>query len=146
MAETQVASIGWGGMVRLHNGTALAELMNVTGFKPPYNTRERVDATHLKSAGRRRQMIAGLFETTTIGITLHYRPNSDTDALLRAAVAAGNSRAAEFTIPEDGDPNVLVTCNVVVLSYEADDVEVDGVMTATAEFEIVGDITQTVAP
>ncbi len=143
MAETQTPSIGWGGEVHLHNGTLLFELKHVVGFKPPYNVRERVDATHLKSPGKRRQQIAGLFETTSVPVQLHYRPGSDTDTLLLAAVAAGDERVAKFVIPMDGEPNVDIEPEaVVVTSYEPDDVEVDGVMMATATFEIVGDLDQ----
>ena len=142
MADTITASIGWGGAVFIHNGTTLYELKHVRSFKPPYSTRERVDATHLKSAGRRREMIPGLFETTSITVSPNYRPGSDTATLLPAAVAAGDQRDAKFVIPLDGDDNVDITCDVIVTAYEVDDVQKDEAMIASVTLEVVGAITQ----
>ena len=62
MAETQEASIGWGGEVWLSTDDTegnLVELVQVVSFSLPSDTADRVETTHLKSPGRRRQYTAG---------------------------------------------------------------------------------------
>lgn len=146
MADTQGASIGWGGTIKLHNGTALYELKNIISFKPPPYNRTRVDTTHLKSPNRRPQSIPGLYESVEATGTMHYRAGSDTDVLMRSAAAAGNLRACEITIPLDGDADQIISVSAAVTSYEPQEVQAGEAMTATFTLYIEDAPTQADAP
>lgn len=136
MAETQQASIGYGGEVHLFDGTALYELREVKSFGQPTYERERVETTHLKSPAWRRQYITTFYVDSEIEVTLNNRPLSTTDTLLRAAVAAGDTRECLLVIPEDGVPVAQVPCTVKVTNYDPGQVNED-VMESTATLLVV---------
>lgn len=137
--ENQEASIGWGGEVHLWNGTALYELHEVTSFTLPPDTDSEVDATHLKSPGRRRSTIPGLIEDSTFQVVMNYRPNSDTDILIRAARAARDTRPMKLVIPENGLPVAQATLEAKCTGYSRGEISPEGVMQATATFQVKSD-------
>jgi len=137
MAETQEASVGYNGEVHLHNGTALYELLQVKSFTIPTMERERVETTHLKSPNWRRQYLSTFYAESTFQAVLNSRPLSDTDTLLRAAVAEGDTRAALLVLPENGEPVAQIPLTVKVTGYEPGEVTADGVMEATATFLVI---------
>lgn len=128
MAETQVASTGWGGEVWLSTDATeanLEELVEVRSFTPGNPTAERVETTTLKAAGRRRTYTKGLIDTGEATIVLNARRGSDTYVLLKAALAAAGERYVRFNYPELG-----------VLDWQQD---VMGEVTAIDEGEVTPD-------
>src|SRR5437763_11689639 len=90
------ATIGWGGKCFL--GTTadvatLVQLAEVTEFPLPEDQVADIEATHMLSPGRRKEYIAGLIDGGSGDVIMNYVPGSTTDALCRAALAAGDARA-----------------------------------------------------
>lgn len=142
MADTQDASIGWGGALRIANGSGvLTEIQKVTGLKPPSNRRARVEVTHLKSPDQRPEYINGLFEDSEVTATVFHRPGSDTANLLFDASAANTSRAVEIDIPLAGEAVETYSFNAYV-SYEVDNIEAGTAMTAAISLSITGAVTK----
>jgi hypothetical protein len=145
MAETQEASIGWGGEFWLSTDdttTNLVELVQVVSFGLPNDEVDEVETTHLKSAGKRKEFISGLSDGGEVEVVFNYRPGSDTDTMLRAAKTAGDTRAIRFIIPEDGTAAVQIDCTAYVSGYDRGTVSAGEKMEATATFRITGDETQ----
>jgi hypothetical protein len=144
MAETQEASIGWGGEVWLSTDDTegnLVELVQVVSFSLPSDTADRVETTHLKSPGRRRQYTAGLIDSGEIEVVLNFRPGSDTDQMIEGALLAGDERAARFVVPELGVPTWMYDTTVVVTAYNKGTVTAGDKMEATVTMAITGDVT-----
>lgn len=88
MAETQVASTGYNGEVHLStDGTALNldELVQVVSFSLPSDTAERVETTHLKSPGRRREYTGTAVRLVRLfiqvnGVLAGWKPGDTVDA------------------------------------------------------------------
>ena len=141
MAETQEATDGYNGEFWFHNGTALYELRQVKSMGQPSMEREREEVTHLKSPGRRRQYISTWYADQEIEVVLNSRALSDTDTLLRGAVAEGDVRAFKQVIPELGVPVAMVEGTARCISYDPGEIG-DGAIEATATFliETVGEI------
>jgi hypothetical protein len=139
MAETQTASTGYNGEVWVHDGTALYELRGVQGFKPPNQSRERVDASTLKDL--RPVTIGGRYTDGEVTVTLLYRPRSTTDQLLQTLNASQDLVAMKLCIPElDGDlvEDWLFTGRV--LGYEIGDLAADAAMTVALTIGIEGEV------
>lgn len=142
--ETQLAGTGWGGEFWVHNGTTLTELKQVVSFTLPQDETDEVDITHLKSAGRRREYAEGLIDSGEFTVVLNYRPNSDTDILLRGFQAAGGQRAFKAVIPERGVATWQVTGNVIMRGYDRGEVNAEDKMEATVTFRVTGALTEAV--
>lgn len=144
MAEDTEASTGYMGEVWLStDATAanLAELVEVVSFSLPSDTSERVETTHLKSPNRRRTYTSGMIDGGELEVTLNFRPGTDTDLLIEAALAAGDERAARFNVPELGVPAYTYDTVVVVTGYDKGEVTADGKMEATVTMAVSGAIT-----
>ena len=138
MAETQLASVGYMGAVSLHNGTTLVELKEVKMFDiPALGEREQVETTHLKSPAWRREYVSTFFEDSDFNVTLNFRPLSDTDVLLDAALSASNTRAMKIVFPENGIPVAQVLLTARCINYTRGEVSPNDVMEATATFRVV---------
>ena len=136
MAETQDASIGWNGEIKVKfSGTTFTELMHVTGIKLPSYVREQIEITHLKSPGRRKQFVAGMYDEATVEVALNYRPGSDTDARLLAAVDDGLEKDVEIGVPINGVIVQKVAFKAVVTGYEPAEIT-SGLMTAKAMLSV----------
>lgn len=141
MAETQTASTGYNGEVHIHDGTTLYELVGVTGFKPPNQSRERVDASTLKDL--RPVTIGGRYVDGEVSVGLIYRPMSTTDELLSVLVVSQEAVAMKLVIPElDGAPVQDMNFTGRVTGYEIDDLSAESAMTATVTIEVVGAVTK----
>ena len=136
MAEDVNTSIGWGGELWLHDGSALYELVEVVSMTPPSGDKERVEYTHLKSPNKRRQYKPGLIAESEATATLNFRPGSTTDTVIRAAYNAGDTRAIKMVFPEDGVENYQVTFSGQVANYTVGEVTADGIMQATVTFTV----------
>lgn len=136
MAETQVASTGYFGEVWLYNGTILYELKQVKSFTLPTYERDRVEVTHLKSPNWRRQHISSFYADSEFEAVLNFRPLSDTDMLLRDAVADGDTRAMKLVIPANGVPVAQVELTAKVTGYDPGEINGEDAMEATVTFMV----------
>ncbi len=144
MPETQRASTGFNGEVWIStNATAanLEELVQVVSYSLPSDTGERVEITHLKSPGRRREYTSGMTDPGEVEIVLNFRPGSDTDLLIEAARAAGDDRYVRLGVPELGVLTRQYDFLGTVLTYDKGSVEPDGKMEATVTIAINGAVT-----
>lgn len=138
MAETQAATLGYGGEFHLHDGSVLYELVEVKEFDVPGPApREQVETTHLKSPGWRREYTSGFHEDQDIEILLNSRPMSDTDVLLEEALDEGDNRAFKAVLAENGTPAAQIEGTCRVIGYSRGRVTPDGVLEATATVRIV---------
>lgn len=146
--ETQDASVGYMGEVWLHNGTVLYELVQVKSFSTGTAERETVDASHLKTAGWRRDEISTWYGTEQLTVTLNFRALSDTQILLEDALGDGDAREALVVYPENGVPVAQREYTLRLVSIEEPEVAVDTVMEVTATFNVVtkGALVAYVAP
>jgi len=139
MATT--AKIGWGAAFHLDNAAGvLTELAEITAITPPNPTQAVVEATHFKSANRRREYIAGLIEDGEGTFEMNYDPNSATDSLIRTALSDGVTRDYRIDIP-DGASTWQVSGQCVVVGYERN-IPIDDRMTATLTVRFTGASTE----
>lgn len=142
------ARIGWGGEVHLSTDNTeanLFELLEVTDCTFPQDETEEVDATHLKSPGRRREFISGLIDGGEVTVNMNYDPGSATDLLLTAAKTTGTTRKVKFVIPDDsgtGTADWNMVTSAFVKRYAPDGMSPDAKITATAVLRITGDLDQ----
>lgn len=138
MADTQDATLGYGGAFLLHNGTALYELKQVKEFDIPMpGAREQVETTHLKSANWRREYLSSFYEDSEFEVMLNSRVGSDTDVLLADALGDGDVRAFKAVIPDDGVAAMQITGTCTCTNYARGRVTADGVIEASATFRVV---------
>lgn len=139
MPDTQ-SKIGYGAGFFLSDGTTLVELGEITSVTPPNPQTADVEATHFKSANRRREYIAGLIEDGEGTFEMNYVAGSATDALIRAAQAAGVARAYKIVLPATvGTWEISGMC--IVKGYERS-VPIDDRMTATLSVRFTGASTE----
>lgn len=141
MAETNDASLGYMGEMHLSSDETagnLYELVQVKEFDVPTGgTREQVEKTHLKTPGWRRDYLSGFYEDSDFEVLLNFRPLSDTDVMLDAALNAGDVRAFKAVLPENGEPVAQIEGTCKCTGYNRGRVTADGVMEGTATFRIV---------
>lgn len=145
MAETQVASAGWGGEFHFNDGSALYEAVEVVSFTLPNPEFEEAESTHLKSANRYREYINTLVNGGEVQVVLNYRPGSDTDTKLRAWRDARAIRAIMFVIPESGTASVEIEATGKCMSIDPGTVSADEKMEATVTIRIASAPTQDAA-
>jgi hypothetical protein len=126
MTET-AADIGFGAEFGIEGETpgtyvALAEVVAIT---PPGMTREKVEATHLKSPEAYKEYIAALFDTGDVSLTLNFVPSA-TDALFTAFHAA--SGKYQITFPN----GVMMRFNGFFTGYTPPELTPEGKMESTA--------------
>ena len=144
MAEDTEASTGYAGEVFLSTDSTVAnltELVEVVSFSLPSDTAERVETTHLKSPNRRREYTTGMIDPGELEVTLNFRPGTDTDLLIEAALTSGDLRAVRFNIPELGVLKYTYDTTVTVLGYDKGEVTADGKMEATVTLAVSGAVT-----
>lgn len=127
MPQTK-ADIGYGAEYAIGDGAAseqfspVAEVISIT---PPGLTRDKQDATHLKSPDAYKEYIAGLFDTGDVSITLNYEPSA-TDAVYAAFHAAAGNHQITF-------PNgVMMRFFGFFVSYDMPELTAEGKMQSTA--------------
>lgn len=117
------------------------ELAEVTGFTPPAGAVDEVEVTHLKSASRRRQFIAGLIDSGTVTATFNHVPASATDVFLNAWRAGAELRQVRATYPD----GTTVIFTGFVSDYSIDNIVVDGKMAASLSIKATGAVTVSAA-
>lgn len=138
------ARIGWGGAVFLSTDNTeanLTELVEVVDCDFPSDETDEVDATHLKSPGRRKEFISGLIDGGSVAVMMNYSPGSATDLLLTAAKTTGTTRKVRFEIPDDSGTGAIdwnITTSAFVKKYAPDKMSPEGKITATATLRITG--------
>jgi predicted secreted protein len=130
--------IGWGGEFWLDSaGDVLTELSEILAVALPNSQVEDVEATHMKSANRRREFVAGLIDDGEGTIEMNYVPGSATDILIRAALTDGVTRDYKVVLPVADGSTWEVTGDCIVKGYERN-VPIDDRMTATLTIRFTG--------
>lgn len=141
MAETQEATIGYGGEFWLSTTALAAQLVEMVQVKEfdiaGGGQRQQVQTTHLKSPGYRHEYVEGFYDDTDFTVTLNSRPLSTTDVNIEAARADGEIRAFKQVIPEDGVKTSQVEGTCRCIAYNRGRVTAEGVIEATATFRVV---------
>ena len=117
------------------------ELAEVTGFTPPAGAVDEVEVTHLKSASRRRQFIAGLIDSGTVTATFNHVPASATDTFINTWRAGAELRQVRGTYPD----GATVIFTAFVTDYSIDNIVVDGKMASSLSIKVTGAVTVTAA-
>jgi len=142
------ARIGWGGELHVSTDNTeanLFELVEVVECGFPSDEVDEVEATHLKSPGRRKEYIAGLIDGGEFTATMNYVPGSATDILLTAAKVAGTTRCIRIVIPDDsgtGAPDWNMVTHAFIKKYAPDTMTTGAKISATATFRVTGDLEQ----
>lgn len=136
------AKIGYGAAFWLDNAAGtLTELAEITAITLPNPTTADVEATHFKSAGRRREYIAGLIEDGEGTFSMNYDPGSATDVICRAAQDDGIGRSYKIVVPDGTGATWEITGECIVKGYERM-IPIDDRMTATITVRFTGDSTE----
>ncbi len=139
------AKTGWGGEFHLDDASnVLTELGEVVSFTLPNSVVETLDATHLKSPGRKREKISGLIDDGDIQVVVNYVPGGATDVLVRAAKADGVLRDFMAVIPR-ATANWEVSGTGIVTGWDRGEIVADGVMRGTMTLTVSGDQTEAAA-
>lgn len=77
---------------------ALVELAELIEVPLPSGAHDLVETSHMKTSGFKSYINAPLREGEEADVTMNYDPGSATDALIRAARAAGTARAYKIVI------------------------------------------------
>ncbi len=137
------ARTGWGGEFHLSTDDDPAnyvELEEVVSFGLPDDTVDEVEATHLKSANKRKEFIAGLIDGGDITVEINYVPGSITDLALRDARDGRDIRAVKCVIPDiNGDADHKVETFGFLKGYSRGPIEAGAKIASTATFRITGD-------
>lgn len=112
---------------------AYVPVAEVTMVTPGSATADRVEATHMKSPGRRREYIAGLIDSGEASIEINWVPGSATDELIRRVFESGETVLHRITFPN----KARVAFEAQITGYEKD-VPVDDRMTATITVSVSG--------
>lgn len=134
MAETQEASTGWGSEVWMSTDNTAAnldQLVEVVSFTAGTASADRVETTHLKSPGRRRQYTVGMIDSGEAEIVINMRRGSDTYVAIKAALVAGTERYFRFNYAELGVLTWQDNVFGVVTGFDEGEVSADGKMEAT---------------
>lgn len=134
------AAIGYGIKYEIWDASlevpAFADVAEVFNVTPGEATADRIDATHYRSPGRRREYISGLIDNGEASFELNWIPGSDTDVLLRDLFASGATVEHRITFPND----VTVTYSASIIGYSKA-LPVDDRMTATITVAVSGEET-----
>lgn len=134
------ARIGYGTKYSIWDASlttpALVEIAEVTSVTPGAAQADRIDATHMKSPGRRREYIAGLIDSGEASFEINWVPGSATDELLRGLMNSGAVIEHEIEFPN----GVTVSFDAAITGYEKS-IPVDDRMTATITVAVSGDET-----
>lgn len=148
MAETQEASIGWGGGFELSTDETegnLVALVQVVSFGLPQVDVDQVEITHLKSDDRFKEFTDGLADGGTAAITLNFRPGSDTDEMIDVWEGARGRRLVRFTVPLQGTPAKTYSCLATFAGYDRGTVSAGDKMEAVLSVKLSGAVTKAAA-
>jgi predicted secreted protein len=118
-------------------GDVLTQLSEILSVALPNSQVADVEATHMASPNRRREYVAGLIDDGEGTVEMNYVPGSDTDILLRAALADGETRDYKVVLPVADGSTWEVTGDCIVKGYERN-APIDDRMTATLTIRFTG--------
>lgn len=130
------ARIGYGTGLEVFSSGAFVEIAEVFNVTPGESTTDRVDATHMKSPGRRREYISGLIDSGEASFEINWIAGSATDVLLRDLQTAGTSPDWRITFPN----GVSLTFEASITGFSKA-IPLDDRMTATLTLAVSGDET-----
>ena len=93
------AVIGYDIDFAIDDGTGLnfVSLIEVTGIDLPESNTDEVEVTHMKSANRTKEFIAGLTDPGECSVTTNWIQGNATDVELTALKVSGEKRAMQIT-------------------------------------------------
>jgi predicted secreted protein len=115
---------------------AFVEIGEVISITPAEPESDRIDVTHMKSPGRKREFISGLIDPGEASFEINWVPGSASDILIRGLFASGAVVDHRITFPN----GVTVTYDAAITGYTKA-VPVDDRMTATITVAVSGDET-----
>lgn len=130
------AMIGYDTLYEVYSDDAFVAVAEVYNVTPGEATADRIDVTHYKSPGRRREYISGLIDSGEATFEMNFVPGSDSDELIRDLMASGAVVQHRITFPN----GARVTYDASVIGY-ARSAPVDDRMTATVTVAVSGDET-----
>lgn len=139
------AVLGFGAKAYLHDGTSLFELDGVVGVSPPSPEVGNTETTHMGSAGGARTFMATLIDYGSISIRLFLSPGSTTDTKVLAFIAARLQRAFKISVVETDGTYQEMSCNVIPMGLDYDEVVIDDKMTYVLKAKVSGAVTQAAA-
>lgn len=139
MAEDTKASTGAKSQFWLHDGSALYQLRQVKNFKIPSPELEELECTHLDSDAK--EYAPGDTDFGEFDVVLNFRPGSDTDTKLEAALAAQTERAFAAHVAVRKVLTRSYTGNCLVKKIDRGEVNRQGIMEATVTCRATGTVT-----
>jgi len=118
--------------------SSLTALVGVFDMGLPDEQFGRVEVTHYKSPGKRKQYIDGLIESGTFQVKMNYAPGSATDLLIQAAKDGGTARAFKQVLPDAAGSDWAISGHCVVRGYERTN-PLEGRREATITCELTDD-------
>ena len=135
---TTQAAIGYGAILELWNGSAFAEIGEVTSLTPPNLSVDAVDATHMESEGAAKESIAGLIDYGEIKVEMNLVADSASDDLIRTLMVARGLVPWRITLPPLTDsPSHVLAGDGILTGYETE-APLDDKMTATLTIKVSG--------
>lgn len=128
------ALIGYGTGLEVFSSGAFVEIAEVFNVTPGEATTDRVDATHMKSPGRRREYISGLIDSGEASFEINWIPGSPTDVILRDLQTSGENVDWRFIFKN----GVTLTVEASVTGFSKA-VPLDDKMSATLTLSLSGD-------
>jgi hypothetical protein len=139
------AMVGWGCEVFLGTSTdtaTLIQLEEVIDFPFPEDQVADIEATHFLSPNKRKEYISGLIDGGTGDVVVNRIPGNVTDALLRAALGAGDARAFRVKELQSDGTYWQIDTTVIVKGYKRT-APIDNRKTATATLRFTGASSET---
>ena len=127
------AMIGYDSTYEIFYEGANVAVGEVTNITPGEATTDRVDATHFKSPGRRREKISGLIDSGEGSLDINWVPGNGTDVMLRTLQTSGENVNHRITFPNA----VTVVFQASIMSVSKA-VPLDDKLTATVGVSISG--------
>lgn len=120
--------------------TVFTTLALITNFQPPQATIEEIETTHMGSAGRRREFIAGLTDSGQVSGSMNWVPGSATDLFLEAWRNSGETRLVRATFPTS--PQWRISFQGFLVNYAPQASDVGSLITASFAIRVSGAVTQ----
>lgn len=138
------AAIGYGAAFGIGDGaspevfTDIAEVFNIT---PPSETIDIIDATHMKSPGRRREFIPGLIDTGEMSLEMNFIPGGTAETALDAEIGKLVTTNYRITFPDGTTGSATWIFAGFVIGFEPAAPNEDK-MTATVTIKVTSTITK----
>jgi len=114
--------------------TTMEEIEECTNIKPGGGTAEDIDATHLRSPGRRREFLASFIDDGTLDFTIQYIPAAPTHQRLIALFESGENAAFRLVFPDATG----IDYTGYVKGFNPDAIAVGGKITTAVTVKLTG--------